>query len=97
MAKKKNPIIPMRASEIRKLKADCTQDAIEAILAVVLTVMHDKEGYGMTRLKRLHREINEYAELLAEGYVTVEKLKKALLDELNIKITFKTSKEPTDE
>lgn len=97
MAKKKNPIIPMRASEIRRLKADCTQDAIEAILAVVLTVMHDKEGYGMTRLKRLHREINEYAELLAEGYVTVEKLKKALLDELNIKITFKTSKEPTDE
>lgn len=86
--KKKNPTIQMRASEVKKLKAECTQNAIEAVMAIVLTVMHDKEGYGMTRLKRLNREINDYADLVAEGYVTIEKLKKALLDEMGIRITF---------
>jgi hypothetical protein len=91
MSKKKNPVINMRASEVRKLKAECTQEAIEATMAIFLTVMHDKEGYGLTRLRRLHKKINDYAELVAQGYVTIEKLKKALLDEMGIRITFKPS------
>lgn len=89
--KKKNPVVNMRASEVRKLKADCTRDAIEAMMAIFLTVMHDKEGYGLTRLRRLHKKINDYAELVSQGYVTIEKLKKALLEEMGIKITFRES------
>ncbi len=91
--KKKNPTVTMRQSEIKKLKAQCTQDAIEAMMAIFLTVMHDKEGYGITRLKRLNKRLNDYAELVSEGYVSIKELKGALLDEMGIKITFGSSPE----
>ena len=87
-SKKKNPTVTMRASEIKKMKAQCTQDAIEAMMAIFLTVMHDKEGYGIARLKRLNKRLNDYAELVSEGYVSIKELKKALIDEMGIKITF---------
>lgn len=87
-SKKKNPVIQMRSSDIKKLKAQCTKDALEASMAIFLTVMHDKEGYGMTRLRRLHNKLNEYAEMVSEGYVSIKDLKDNLLDEMGIKITF---------
>lgn len=87
-SKKKNPTIQMRASEIKKLKADCSKNALEASMAIFLTVMHDKEGYGITRLRRLHNRLNEYAEMVSEGYVSIKELKEALADEMGIRITF---------
>ena len=78
----------MRASEIRKLKSDCTRDALEASMAIFLTVMHDKEGYGIKRLKRLHKKLNEYAEIVSGGYVSIKELVGALEDEMGIVITF---------
>lgn len=87
--KKKNPVIQMRASDIRKIKTQTTEEALEAAMAIFLTVMHDKEGYGMKRLKRLHKRLNEHAEMVSEGYVSIKELKEALFDEMGIRITFK--------
>lgn len=92
-SKKKNPVVQMRTSDIRKLKTQCTQEALEAAMAIFLTVMHDKEGYGITRLKRLHKKLNDYAEMVSEGYVSIKELKEALFDEMGIKITFAASKQ----
>lgn len=86
--KKKNPTVQMRASDVKKLKAQCTKDALEASMAIFLTVMHDKEGYGITRLRRLHDKLNAYAEMVSEGYVSIKELKDALVDEMGIRITF---------
>ena len=86
--KKKNPVVQMRASDVKKLKAQCTKDALEASMVIFLTVMHDKEGYGITRLRRLNNKLNDYAEMVSEGYVSIKELKEALLDEMGIKITF---------
>ena len=82
--KKKNPQIILKESQLRKVKLDCTEKAIDDALPIFLTVMHDKEGYGKTRMRRLHRRIEELSDTVAEGYVTIENLKKALKDECGI-------------
>ena len=85
-SKKKNPQIVIKESQLKKIKLECTEKAIDDALAIFLTVMHDKEGYGKTRMKRLHKRIEELADTVAEGYVTMGNLKKALKDECGIVI-----------
>ena len=84
MSKKKNPQIILKESQLKKIKAECTNKAVDDALAIFLTVMHDKEGYGKTRMQRLHRRIEELANTVSDGYVTIEKLKKALKDECGV-------------
>ena len=81
---KKNPQIILKESQLKKIKSECTNKAVNDALTIFLTVMNNKEGYGKTRIKRLYKRIEELSDTVSDGYVTIERLKKALEDECGI-------------
>ena len=87
MAKKKNPHITLKQSDIRRIKEEVTRSATENVLVLLFTVMHDKHGYGRKRLTRLFKQVEYLASMVNETphTVTIEQLKKQLIEELDIK------------
>ena len=84
--KKKNPSVNLRQNQVNKIKTDCTNDAIKASLVLCLTVLHNKEGYEQKDLVRIFGQINELAETVTEGYITIEQLRQDLIREVGIHI-----------
>lgn len=89
MAKKKNPHITLKQSDVRRIKEDVTRSATENAFVLFFTVMHDKHGYGRKRLTRLFKEVEYLASMVNETphCVTIEQLKKALRDDTGIDFT----------
>ena len=46
MAKKKNPNVTLKQSDIRRMKEEITKSSVEKALIIFFTVMHDKWGFG---------------------------------------------------
>ena len=86
MAKKKNPQIHLRRSDVERMKKEITDDAVKNAFAIFLMVMHDKWWFGIKRLNRLFRHICDLSEQVGDGYVSVAQLKKILSEEMNIEI-----------
>lgn len=59
-------------------------DAVTQVWAIFFTVMHDKEGYGKKRLKRLWKHVNELSESITQGYVKISDLQKTLDKEMGV-------------
>ena len=89
MAKKKNPSVSLKRSDVERMKKEITNDAIRSAFVLFFTVMHNKWGFGRRRLSRLMKQITELSEMVNESphCVTMEQLKKNLKEELNIEIT----------
>lgn len=81
---KKNKIIPLRESDIKRMKLEATQEAIYRAYNIFLIVMHDKEGYGTKRLKRVYDSINDISDSIAKGYVKYSDIEATLKEELGI-------------
>lgn len=90
---KKNPAVHLRESDIKKMKRDVSDKALKYGLVLFLSVMRDKEGYGIKRLKRLYEELLELADSLNKGYVNLFDLEKTLQEEANIVIHMKVGDE----
>lgn len=86
MAKKKNPAVVMKQSDIKRMKAEITKSSVEKALIIFFTIMHDKWGFGQNRLAKLLQQIIDLSEMIDQTphYVTLEQLKKTLRDELGI-------------
>lgn len=89
MAKKKNPSVTLKRSDVNRIKQTVTQDAVNSAFTIFFTVMHDKWGFGRKRLSRLMKQITELSEMVNETprCVTIDQFKKALKDELGIDFT----------
>jgi hypothetical protein len=89
MAKKKNPQITLKQSDVRRIKEEVTRSATENAFVLFFTIMHDKHGYGRKRLTRLFKEVEYLASMVNETphTVTIEQLKKALRDDTGIDFT----------
>lgn len=89
MAKKKNPHITLKQSDVRRIKEDVTRSATENAFVLFFTIMHDKHGYGRKRLTRLFKEVEYLASMVNETphTVTIEQLKRALRDETGVDFT----------
>lgn len=85
---KKNPVRQLRESDIKKIKLEATQNAINFSNLIFLSVMRDKEGYGVKRLKRLYDRIQNLVDSFNQGYVNIYDLKKVLEEEAGIAISF---------
>ena len=73
----------------QKLKVAYRQginDTVTGILAAMLICIHDKWGFGKQRAIRLLNQVNEQFASVDEGYVTIDDLKQAVLDDLGIDI-----------
>ena len=87
--KKKNPVISMRESELRKLRDKHRNEGILFVTVIFLSVMRDKFGYGKKRLKRIYSAMEALAESVGEGYVRLTDLQIALEEEAKITIGMK--------
>ena len=86
MSKKKNPVVHLNQSKVNKIKNEATNAGIKYALILFLTVMRDKEGYGLKRLKRIYKEALELADSINKGYFKWDDLENALQVEADIKI-----------
>ena len=86
---KKNPVIHMRESELRKFRDKHRQEGILFVTVIFMSVMRDKFGYGRKRLGRIYKAMEERAECVAKGYVKLTDLQKALEEEAKITIGMK--------
>ncbi len=86
MGKKKNPAVVLKQSDVRNLKKDAANEGIKGALIIFFTVMRDKEGYGIKRLKRIYNAATDLADSLQKGYVKMEDLERVLVEEADIKI-----------
>ena len=84
MSKKKNPCVHIKASDVKRMKEDATNEGLKGALVMFFTVMRDKHGYGIKRLKRIFDEMTDLADSMQKGYVKMEDLEKALADEADI-------------
>ena len=86
---KKNPVIPLKQSQIRKIKNEAVEKAMSDVTALFLMTLRDKEGYDMAGLKKVFREVNDLAVLVSEDRISLPAIHKILYDEAGIKICFK--------
>jgi hypothetical protein len=89
MAKKKNPSVVLKQSDVKRMKDEITKDAINKAFILFFTVMHDKWGFGQKRLGRMLKQIDELSAMVNEKphTVTIEQLKKSLKEELKVEFT----------
>lgn len=85
---KKNPVRQLRESDIKKIKLEATNNAVSFSTLIFLTVMRDKEGYGVKRLKRLYDRMQDLIDSVNQKYVSVYDLKKTFEEETGIPISF---------
>ena len=70
-----------------RIKREITNDAVNSAFTIFLTVMRDKWGFGHKRLTSLYNQIVDLSETISEGYISIDKLKQILRDEMGINIT----------
>lgn len=88
MPKNKRKVNPQRRhatiADVNKAKRQGQEYAISVTWAIFFTVMRDKEGWGMKRLRRLWDEVNDLSDSISKGYVSVPDLMQTLEDEAGI-------------
>ena len=82
--KKKNPNITIRESDIRRIKKECTENATNYAIILLLSVMHDKWGFGKKRLARILSQLDSLADGISGGYVNLKDLRTMIEDECGI-------------
>ena len=82
--KKKNPHITIRESDIRRIKNECTENATNYAILLLLSVMHDKWGFGKKRLSRILSQLDSLADGISGGYVNLKDLRTMIEDECGI-------------
>ena len=89
MAKKKNPHITLRESDVRRIKEEVTRSSTTNAFVLFFTVMHDKWGFGQRRLARVFKQVEYLSAMINETphCVTIEQLKRELKEELGIDFT----------
>ena len=87
-SKKVNPRRrPATRADVEKAKKQATGEAVEIALVLAMSVLHDKWGFGVTRLKRFWEQLNSYSDSVVLGYASVPDMKTVLKDEMGIEFT----------
>ncbi len=88
MAKKKNPHITLKQSDVRRIKEEVTRSATESAFVLFFTVLHDKWDFGPKRLARIFKQVEELSSMVNETprTVTIEQLKRSLVEDLGIEL-----------
>lgn len=78
--------IPVSKADIDKAKSETVNEAVETAMALMFTVLRDKEGYDLEGLRRVYGHINDLSDSVANGYVTIPDLKYVLKTEAGVNI-----------
>lgn len=87
--RRKQSRIGITAKELKQLDISIKQESIkftvEMYSVAVAMVLRDKYRFGEVRMKRIMKEITEQFEMITEGYVSLDDMKKVLLEEVKIR------------
>jgi glycosylphosphatidylinositol transamidase (GPIT) subunit GPI8 len=72
--------------QIQQIKNEATKEAFVELLAIPVQVLHDKFGFGQTRLDRFTHYALNWLEMVRDKEVTLAQLRKTLEDEAGIVI-----------
>lgn len=77
---------PVNKADVQKAKKEAVLEAAHFALAIMFTCLHDKEGWGKIRLKRLWHEVEELSDSVTKGYVTINDLRRTLEEEMGVEL-----------
>lgn len=77
--------IKLTYDAIEKIKRETALQAIDALIPYQLFVLREQEGWGKKKLKRFHDNFMDLIDSAHKGYVTVDDIKKTLIDEAGVK------------
>lgn len=75
---------PATQADVKRAKQAAQDETIKLAWTIFFTVMRDKEGYGIKRLRRLWAEVENLSDSIAKGYVSMDDLRNALREEAGI-------------
>lgn len=78
---------PATMADVKRAKAEATNQSVNRAWALMFTVLRDKEGMGDRDLLRIMNEIMDLADSVDRGYCTISDLRDILRVESHIKIT----------
>lgn len=86
MSKRVNPQRrPATAADIKRAKDIAFREAVDFALAILFTVLMDKEGFNKFQLQRTWKETQQLCDSVAQGYVSINDLLRVLDKEYDIK------------
>ena len=74
------------ARQYEEVKRESVSQAIELYSLAVMTVLHDKLGFGQKRITRFNEQVHDVIDSINQGYITKEDLKRVLLEECKINV-----------
>lgn len=89
---KKNPTVTIKQSKLDSLQEEWNRDGVVKAMVLMFTVLHDKEGYGQKRLRRVFNQTVELAQTVNERYVSIKELQEALLEDIDVRIVAESRK-----
>lgn len=75
-------------AEILNIKAEAKRQGIMEAWIIFFSTLRDKEGFGPKRLRRVLTGINQYADSIRGGYITIQDLQNTLKEEAGIELSF---------
>lgn len=76
------------AKDLKVIEKDSAMKAIDyavsGMIASFAMVLHDKWGWGQTRIKRLLDQVDDQFDSIDKDYVTIEDFQKVIFDEIGI-------------
>lgn len=79
---------PPGYADVLKRQAEAKRQGVIEAFVLFFSVLRDKEGFGPKRLRRVLDALNECADSIQNGYVTIQDLQTALKEEAGIELTF---------
>lgn len=76
-------------ADIRRIKSEAVDDALRALLAIPVMVLHDKYGFGELRLSRFMGYVNTWIKAIHEDENTLSELVELAEKEAGFKIELK--------
>lgn len=67
-------------------KATSIKYTVSAYSTALAIVLHDKYGFGEKRLKTLLAQVEDTFDSIVQGYVSIDELKKTILEECKVNI-----------
>ncbi len=82
------PRRPASCADLVKLRAEAKSQGVIEAFVIFFSALRDKEGFGPKRLRRVLDAMNDYADSIQNGYVTIQDLQDTLKEEAGIELTF---------
>lgn len=86
-SKKPNPRKqPASQADVNRAKREAQNEALKLAWAILFTVLRDKEGYDLEKLRRVWTEVENLSDSIVKGYVSVSDLRNVLKEEAGINL-----------